>query len=761
MRRSGRFVRSVVGRVTPLLPLAIGVLVVLAFNPVTFEAWWLRYPDVPRDWAVKVWGWDVAILAVAVVLALVARRAARRKNGAEWRRHLGAYVLMLLVGVLMAALVLEVYLRISGTRAAFSPSLRRELSWRARHAGTSGAPLPEASYAFSPTLGWELRPNVRTERVTSNSQALRGSREYTTEPGAETLRVLCVGDSLTFGAGLRDEETMPARLEAVLNGDRGSRWEVLNFGVEGYGTDQQWLYFAEKGLRYKPDVVVLAFFELNLERNVMSFRDYAKPYFTLVGGRLALRNVPVPSPPEVLARQPELPRIRLASLVGTLAEEFRMSMSLGDLAYTRAGAVTLAILDAMREAVSARGARFVLMSIPRPITRRGSDTERMLATWAARTGTPFVNLRAAYVKLPEAERARLYSGHWTPYGADVAARLLADELRRVRQRPTAEWNVSEHPELRIVPDELWLAARARFQQLATVYVPRQERGRLAGRNTGSPSSRTSLFSGLLRCGVCGGGLVVVNGHPIRQHRRYGCGFHRDKGPQVCRNGLTVKVGTVETRLVAALQEHVLHPGAVQYVVTAVNRHFEAFQASQNEERRRLEADLAQVEAELKNVEAAILAGLAGKTTAALLQDRESRWEMLQDGLQRLSARSATGPLQVNTEEIRARLEHLDGLLQQDSARANAIFRQMLEPITLIPVEKEGKRFYRASGTARGAEMLDRLGLAQAVDFGGCGGWICRMLHGPRTALDRPQITLEARARYAECYKAHEMYWIDR
>jgi hypothetical protein len=309
--------------------------------------------------------------------------------------------------------------------------MRRELSWRARHAGTTGRPRPEASYAFSPTLGWELRPDVRTDRVTSNSQGLRGRREYAPEPPAGIRRVLCVGDSFTFGAGLRDDETMPARLEAALNGSGPARWEVLNFGVEGYGTDQQWLYLSERGLRYRPQIVVLSFFELNLERNVMSFRDYAKPYFTLADGRLVLHNVPVPSPPEVLGSRPELPRWRLASLLGTLGQEFRLSTSLGDLARTQAGAVTVALLDAMREASVAHGARFVLMTIPRPITRRGSDTERMLAAWAARTGTPLLNLRAAYVKLPDAERARLYAGHWTPYGADVTARLLADELRRM------------------------------------------------------------------------------------------------------------------------------------------------------------------------------------------------------------------------------------------------------------------------------------------------------------------------------------------
>jgi hypothetical protein len=40
---------------------------------------------------------------------------------------------------------------------------------------------------------------------------------------------------------------------------------------------------------------------------------------------------------------------------------------------------------------------------------------------------------------------------------------------------------------------------------------------------------------------------------------------------------------------------------------------------------------------------------------------------------------------------------------------------------MMPVEGKGRRFYRATGAAKGPEMLNRLGLAQAVDFGGCGG----------------------------------------
>src|SRR5262249_48989761 len=152
----------------------------------------------------------------------------------------------------------------------------------------------------------------------------------------------------------------------------------------------------------------------------------------------------------------------------------------------------------------------------------------------------------------------------------------------------------------------------RFEHLGTVYRPRRDRGRLNGRETGAPSSRTALFSGLLRCGDCGGSMVVINGHPRPEWRRSGGGLHRNKGPRVDPSGLSVRVGTVEARLVAALKEHVLHQAAVEYLVAAVNQHLDAFRAAQGETRKAVEAELVQVETELRNIEGAIVQGIVGK-----------------------------------------------------------------------------------------------------------------------------------------------------
>ena len=116
-------------------------------------------------------------------------------------------------------------------------------------------------------------------------------------------------------------------------------------------------------------------------------------------------------------------------------------------------------------------------------------------------------------------------------------------------------------------------------------------------------------------------------------------------------------------------------------------------------------------------------GLIGETTAALLRDREARQAALRARRGALEARTPPTPLRIDAAKVHAMLAELHTLVQTDPARVNAFFRTHLSPITCTPVEAKGKRFYRAAGRANGPEMLKRLGLAQAFDLGGCGGWI--------------------------------------
>ena len=311
-----------------------------------------------------------------------------------------------------------------------------------------------------------------------------------------------------------------------------------------------------------------------------------------------------------------------------------------------------------------------------------------------------------------------YRGHWV-WGRRLFFKDPLTGRRRTRLRPSSDWQIAEHADLRIVSEDLWACVDARFQKLGMIYA-RHPHGYLNGRQRGSPSRRAALFSGLLTCQVCGGVLVVVSGNLHRQNGRYGCGFHRSKGSRVCGNGLTVKVTTVERRLVEAIRTHILSPDALSYLVQAVNTRLQALSRAQDGTQQRLAGELRQVEKELQHIERAIVAGLIGETTAGLLKDREARRRVLRQQLQGLQHPHVRSEHPVTLNAIRTRVEDLYGLLSGDSVQVNAFFREHLTSIVCSPIEGGGQPFYRATGAVKSTALMVTLGLVQEYDFGGCG-----------------------------------------
>src|SRR5690606_40298619 len=74
---------------------------------------------------------------------------------------------------------------------------------------------------------------------------------------AAGVRVLALGDSCTFGRGVPDEATWPARLEARLRA-AGRDAAVFNAGVEGYDTAQELEVLRRRAPLVRPTAVVVA-----------------------------------------------------------------------------------------------------------------------------------------------------------------------------------------------------------------------------------------------------------------------------------------------------------------------------------------------------------------------------------------------------------------------------------------------------------------------------------------------------------------------
>ena len=153
--------------------------------------------------------------------------------------------------------VLEASLRIAGYR--YVPDVSE---------GTEKARwLQPTLYERHPVLRWTLirnavidEPMVGFLRVATNDMGLRGSQL----PGGRRpreVRVLCLGDSVTFGLGVRNGQTWPKQLERVLLSSpelHGRPVHVLNGGVPGWSSVQGMRLF-DRIRWYEPDFVVFWF----------------------------------------------------------------------------------------------------------------------------------------------------------------------------------------------------------------------------------------------------------------------------------------------------------------------------------------------------------------------------------------------------------------------------------------------------------------------------------------------------------------------
>ena len=273
-------------------------------------------------------------------------------------------------------------------------------------------------------------------------------------------------------------------------------------------------------------------------------------------------------------------------------------------------------------------------------------------------------------------------------------RLVWNRLRYVKNpetgkrvsriNPREEWIVTEVPELRIVDDELWQAAKDRQEELTAQYATVIEATRTARANRLNGTHRPRhLLSGLLECGACGGPYAM------RGQDRYGCSNHVMNGS--CSNSRGIRRTELEERVLVGLRDHLMAPEAADAAVRAwaeeTNRLNRERSASSEAERK----ELADVE---KNIEGIVDAIQDGAYSAVL----KERLHKLEARKEELTKRLATVPAEIpdihpNVAGVYrrkvARLANALGKPEERDAAAAAI-RGLIDGIVLTPGEKRGE-----------------------------------------------------------------------
>jgi len=296
-----------------------------------------------------------------------------------------------------------------------------------------------------------------------NSAGMR-DREHGSEKPAGVYRILLFGDSFMEALQVEFEQSMPSLLEGMLSQGTGKKIEVISAGVSGWGTADQLRYLTEYGLRYQPDLVLIA---MTLHNDVSD--NMREEWFTLRNDSLLAREVfPVTSSRYFVVQAKAYIATRFQSYqlwrkvrhrggmrrVGEelnkhIVELFREPPSE---ALTRGYRLTDQLLQRTDSVTRANGARLALALLPLQVQLSDSafhefvaqagaraaempleKPQRLVLATALRIGAPAVDLLPAFRARTARDTTSLYmigDGHWNAAGHRLAAETVAEGLLR-------------------------------------------------------------------------------------------------------------------------------------------------------------------------------------------------------------------------------------------------------------------------------------------------------------------------------------------
>jgi lysophospholipase L1-like esterase len=309
--------------------------------------------------------------------------------------------------------------------------------------------------------------------------------EHAEAKPAGTFRILVLGDSFVEAMHVPLEATFPRLLENALNQTAAAaRVEVVSAGVSGYGTAGELLLFEQAGRRYQPDLVVLAFYPGNdVKNNSPTLEDTLTPVYAADGslqkvvstghkkkqhgwrGLLARSAAYQYCRQVLLLRHPQWARrlvhlgllnrdaMKTAPQNGGIPVDYGIYAPVPSAEWQEAWQHTETLLDQLRQAVNASGARFAIAILPSrdqvypnwwkeivsahpAMQGRAWDLDGpqlRVEAWCTAHGVPCVALtppfRAAAARGGEPLHYR-HDGHFTPAGHRLAATVLKNFLEQ-------------------------------------------------------------------------------------------------------------------------------------------------------------------------------------------------------------------------------------------------------------------------------------------------------------------------------------------
>jgi lysophospholipase L1-like esterase len=165
----------------------------------------------------------------------------------------------LLIGLVLGLLFSELLLRIVFPIDISAPMMRR-------------IPHPKLGWSLEPSASYINRIGIQHVHVTYNEDGWRDV-SHSLPAKRNERRIVVVGDSFMEGYSVALDDSFHRQLEHQLNqSDEGPNdsplIRVINLGVGGFGTLQEYIAWRDVGRKYQPSIVLLGFYENDLQNNL-------------------------------------------------------------------------------------------------------------------------------------------------------------------------------------------------------------------------------------------------------------------------------------------------------------------------------------------------------------------------------------------------------------------------------------------------------------------------------------------------------------
>jgi hypothetical protein len=276
----------------------------------------------------------------------------------------------------------------------------------------------------------------RRDRQPINALGYRDLERVQPKPvGAR--RLVCLGDSFTWGVGVLFDDAWPQRVERALTRTRGERWEAVNLAEPGMNAVEQVSRLDSEGFGYGPDVVVLGWVLNDSEDDDAAEARRARDWAEQEGRE--------PGPFEALWSRSALVRLVRTRVHATLENRRRISgyrsMYADDYAGWKKARQALVTMGGL---CRARGVPFVVVIFPlfaNPLDARYpfAEIHAKVAQAAGEAGARVVDLLPSYRKVDW--RLLVVDGAADEHPNEIAHRIAAQAIARamddVVPRPAA------------------------------------------------------------------------------------------------------------------------------------------------------------------------------------------------------------------------------------------------------------------------------------------------------------------------------------